>query len=118
MYVIFEMLYFSLTKLMVSHDLRRSTETKPIVFDQRGLHSAPEFERAMDRRCQALVSKLETLDTITFTQLILATEKVTHFKLYHHKDKRSNYDFQETTFLKRSLLGGSGVPENQHNRQI
>ena len=26
------------------------------------MHSTPEFERAMDRRCQALVSKLETLD--------------------------------------------------------
>ena len=25
---------------------------------------------------------------------ILATEKVTHFKIYHHKDKRSNYYHQ------------------------
>ena len=56
-----------LTKLMVSHDLLRSTVTNQIAFDQRELHSTLEFERAMDRRCQALVSKLETLDTITFT---------------------------------------------------
>ena len=36
--------------------------TKQIAFEQRDLHSTSEFERAMDRRCQALVSKLETLD--------------------------------------------------------
>ena len=29
--------------------------------------SSPKFEREVDRRCQAMVSKLETLDTITFT---------------------------------------------------
>ena len=52
----------SLTKLMVSHDLSRSTTTKQIAFDQQGWHSTPEFERAMDCRCEALVSKLETLD--------------------------------------------------------
>ena len=46
----------SLTKLMVSHDLPRSTVTRQI-----------SFERAMDRRCQALVPILETPDTITFT---------------------------------------------------
>ena len=57
----------SLTKLMVSHDLPRSTVTNQITFDQQDFHSTPEFERAIDRRCQALVSKLETLDTITFT---------------------------------------------------
>ena len=57
----------SLTKLMVSHDLPRSTVTNQIVFDQRDLYSAPEFEGTMDHRCQALVSKLETSDTITFT---------------------------------------------------
>ena len=51
----------SLRKLMVSHDLSRSTVTEQIAFDQRDLHSTPEFERAMDRRCQALVSKFETL---------------------------------------------------------
>ena len=51
-----------LTRLMVSHDLQRSTVTKKIAFDQRGLDSTPEFERTMDRRYQALVSKLETLD--------------------------------------------------------
>ena len=46
---------------MVSHDLPRSTVTKQIAFDQRDLHSTPVFERAMDRHCQALVSKLETV---------------------------------------------------------
>ena len=56
---------FQFDKLMVSDDLPRSTVTNQ--FDQQDLHSAPEFERAMDRRCQALVSKLETLDTIIFT---------------------------------------------------
>ena len=43
--------YFSLIKVMVSHDLPRSTVTKQIAFDQRDLHSTPVFERAMDRRC-------------------------------------------------------------------
>ena len=42
--------------------LSRSTVTKQIVFDQQGLHLMPEFECAMDRRFQVLVSKLETLD--------------------------------------------------------
>ena len=39
--------------------------TGQIPFDQRDLNSTPEFEPAMDRHCQVLVSKLETLDTIT-----------------------------------------------------
>ena len=47
---------------MVSHDLSRSTVTKQIVFDQRGLDSTPEFECAMDCRRQALISKLVALD--------------------------------------------------------
>ena len=51
---------------MVSHDLPRPTVTNQIAFDQRDFHSTPEFKRAMDRGCQALVSRLETLDTITF----------------------------------------------------
>ena len=51
---------FSLTKLMVSHDLPRSTVTNQIAFDQRDLHSTPEFERVLEHRCQVLVSKLET----------------------------------------------------------
>ena len=50
----------SLTKLMVSHDLLRSTITNRIACDQRDLRSTPKFERAMDHRCQALVPKLET----------------------------------------------------------
>ena len=52
---------------MVSHDLPRSMVTNQITFDQRDSNSLPDFERAMDRRCQSLVSNLETLDTITFT---------------------------------------------------
>ena len=53
---------FSLTKQMVSHDVPRSTVTYQIAFNQRDLHSTPEFERVLDpdHRCQALVSKLET----------------------------------------------------------
>ena len=50
---------------MVPHDLPRSTNQ--IAFDQQDWHLTPEFERSMDRRYQKLVSKLETLDTITFT---------------------------------------------------
>ena len=46
---------FSLTKLMVSRDLPRSTVTKQIAFDQRDLHLTPVFERAMDRHCSALL---------------------------------------------------------------
>ena len=51
--------HFSLTKLMISHDLARSAVTNQIAFDQRDLQSTPEFERTMDCRCQAMVSKLE-----------------------------------------------------------
>ena len=58
---------FSLAKLMVSHDLLCSTVTKQIPFDQRDSNLIPKFERAVDRRCRVLVSKLEPLDTITFT---------------------------------------------------
>ena len=57
----------SLKKLMVSHDLPRSAIANQIAFNQRDLYSTYEFERTMDRRCQVLVSKLETSDTITFT---------------------------------------------------
>ena len=56
----------SLTKLMVSHDPPRSKITNQIAFAQQDLRSTPEFERTMGCRCQALVSKLETSDTITF----------------------------------------------------
>ena len=50
---------------MVPHDLPRSTNQ--IAFDQQDSHLTPELECAMDRRCQVLVSKLRTSDTITFT---------------------------------------------------
>ena len=42
-------LHYNLTKLMVSHDLPRSTITDQIAFDQRDLHWTPEFERMMDQ---------------------------------------------------------------------
>ena len=57
----------SLTKLMVSHDMPHSTVTNQSAFDQQYLFSTPELESTMDRGCQALVSKLESSDTITFT---------------------------------------------------
>ena len=59
--------FISLTKLMASHDLLHSTVTNQIACNQRDLYSTPELERMMDCRCQVLVSKLETSDTITFT---------------------------------------------------
>ena len=72
--------HFSLTKLIVSHDLPRTTVTNQIAFDQRDLYSTLEFERTMARLCQALVSKLETSDTITFTYLILLVTSISlHF---------------------------------------
>ena len=46
---------------MVSHDLPCSIVTNQIAFDQRDSNTIPEFECTIDRRCQALVSKLETL---------------------------------------------------------
>ena len=58
--------FLSWTKLMLSHDLSGSTVPNQIAFDQRGFHSISEYERAIDRCCQALVSKSETLNTITF----------------------------------------------------
>ena len=54
---------------MVSHYLLYLTVTNQIAFYQQDSSSILKFERAMDRRYQALVSKLETPDTITFTQL-------------------------------------------------
>ena len=46
---------------MVSHDLPLSTVTNQTTYDQRDSNSSHKFERAIDRRCQALVFKLETL---------------------------------------------------------
>ena len=57
---------FSLTKLMVSHDYLPSTVANQIAFDQQDLNLAFIFERVIDRCCQAVVSKLETLEPITF----------------------------------------------------
>ena len=55
------------TKLMVPHDLLRSMVSDHLTFDQQDLKSFPTFERMIDRCFQVLVSKLETLDMITFT---------------------------------------------------
>ena len=52
---------------MVSHNLLRLTLTNQIEFDQQDSKSILKFEILVDRFCQALVSKLETLDTISFT---------------------------------------------------
>ena len=52
---------------MVSYDLPRSIVTNQITFDQQDSNSIPDFERAMNRGCQTVVSNLEILDTITFT---------------------------------------------------
>ena len=52
---------------MVSHDILRSKVTHQVSFDKQDSNSIPEFKHAMDHRWQAPVSKLETLDTITFT---------------------------------------------------
>ena len=41
--------YFSLTELIVSHDLLRSTVTNQATFNQRDLRSISNLERAMDR---------------------------------------------------------------------
>ena len=57
----------SLTKLMVSHGLLRSMVTNQFPFDRRDENTFPKFGRTMHHSCQALVSKLETLDTFTFT---------------------------------------------------
>ena len=72
---------FSLTKLMVSHDLPRSTVTNQIAFVKRDSKSISSLKRAMDRCYQALiscfflVSKLETLDIISFN-LLYCTEMI------------------------------------------
>ena len=54
---------------MVSQDLPHSMVTNQIAFDQQDLHSTPEIEHMMERHCQALISKLETSDNMTFTSL-------------------------------------------------
>ena len=45
---------------MVSHDFQCSTVANQITLDQRDSNTIPELERTVDRRCQVLVSKLET----------------------------------------------------------
>ena len=62
-----ERIHYGLTELMGSHDLPRSKVTNQIAFDHRDFRPIPEFKHAMDRRCQASVSKSETLRTITLT---------------------------------------------------
>ena len=53
----------------VSHDLLCSMVTDEIVFHQQDSKSISKFECPMNCCCQALIPKLETLDTITFTWL-------------------------------------------------
>ena len=48
-----------------------STATNQIAFDQRDSSTIPEFERTMDRRCQLLVSKLETLVPSLLTNCVV-----------------------------------------------
>ena len=60
---------YSLAKLIVSHDLLCSTVTNQIAFDRRDSSMFPKFERTIHSCCQAMVSKLETVDAITFTLL-------------------------------------------------
>ena len=44
--------------------------TNQIAFNQHDFHLTLEVKGMIKCRCQAMVSKLETLDTITFLQLI------------------------------------------------
>ena len=57
----------SLAKLIVSYDLLCSMVNNQIAFNQQDSKLIPKFERVMDCCCEVLVSKLKTLDTITFT---------------------------------------------------
>ena len=52
---------FSLTKLMVSHNLLRPTVTNQIAFDHRHSNPMRKCEHPMDCCYQALASQLETL---------------------------------------------------------
>ena len=52
---------------MASLDLLRLKLTNQTAFDQGDPNLIPKFECPMYRRCQVLVSKLETLNAITFT---------------------------------------------------
>ena len=61
-------------QLIISHDLLCLTVTNQIALEQRDSNLIPKFESTMDRCCQVLVLKLETLDTITFTQLTYRSE--------------------------------------------
>ena len=85
---------FSLTKLMVSHDLPRSMVTNQITFDGLDFHLTSEFELAMDRRCQALVFKLETLYTYcNNTSLSGKTNQLTCLR-HHSKTKYGGQHFR------------------------
>ena len=55
----------SLTTLIASHDVFHSTVTNQIAFNQRDCIRLPNL-KVMDRHCQVLVLKQETLNTITF----------------------------------------------------
>ena len=70
---------------MVSHDQLYSAVTSQFALDQRDSYLTPKFELAMDRCCQALVSKLETLDSITFYLTVLMCSFITCENLYESK---------------------------------
>ena len=57
--------HISLIELNVSYDLQHLAVTYQLAFNQQDLYLTPEFQHMMDCCSQALVSKLETLDTIT-----------------------------------------------------
>ena len=67
-YLLFMLPLAKLTKLIASHDLLCSMVTNQIAFDHQDSKSIStcNFECVMKQCCQALVSKLETLDTINF----------------------------------------------------
>ena len=44
------------TDKLKSHELPRFTVTNQIAFDQQDVHSTPEFEYAIDRRCRYLTA--------------------------------------------------------------
>ena len=88
---------------MVSHDLLHSTVTKQIAFDQRDLHSTAVFERAMDQRCQTLVSKLETLDT-SLLPWIIYDGKRGHVTCGNRLEIERQESFQKFASLQEELL--------------
>ena len=96
---------FSLTKLMVSHDLPRSAVTIQIAFEQLDLHSTPEFERAMDCCCQVMVSRLETLGLLRLPMDYLRMDgKRGHVTCGNRLEIERQESFQKFASLQEELL--------------